>query len=222
MLIQSKFGTIAIGALLTTCLLFAGDPPTSSGGADAGAEALRQLQIGHARFLCGKPDHPRAGSDRREDTFKGGQHPFAIFLSCADSRVPVEVIFDQGVGDVFVVRVAGNVTDKHQAGSIEYGVEHLHAPLVVVMGHRGCGAVAAAASNGHIEGNVGSIVDSIKPAVERAERANPGLKGDGLLAEAVKANVFLSVENLLKSSPMLSQLVKSKKLTIVGAVYDIE
>lgn len=199
----------------------AADDP-KSGGDDPGGDALRQLQIGNARFLCGKADHPRTDADRREETFKGGQHPQAIFLSCADSRVPVEVIFDQGVGDVFVVRVAGNVSDKHEAGSIEYAVEHLKAPLLVIMGHRGCGAVGAAVSKANVEGNVESIVESIRPAVDRAEKANPGLKGDGLLAEAVRYNVYNSIETLLKSSPMLTQMVKSKKLMVVGAIYDIE
>lgn len=219
---QFKFAAFSIGAVITSCLLLAGDPPNTGGSSDDGAEALRQLQIGNARFLCGKSDHPHCDADRRGETFKGGQHPFAVFLTCSDSRVPVEVVFDQGVGDIFVIRVAGNVTDKHQTGSIEYALEHLHSPLVVVMGHRACGAVSAAASNGHIEGNVASIVESIKPAVERTERANPGLKGDGLIAEAIKANVYLSIENLLTTSPSISQLVKSKKVTVVGAVYDIE
>lgn len=186
------------------------------------AEALKQLQIGHARYLCGKADHPNEGADRRHEAFTDGQHPFAIILSCSDSRAPVELVFDAGIGDLFVVRVAGNVSSKHQLGSIEYAAEHLHAPLVVVMGHRGCGAVSAALADGQPPGSVRSIVETIRPAVERAGKAHPELRGNDLLPEAVRENVLLTMEALLTQSHEIPELIRSGKLMVVGAVYDIE
>lgn len=186
------------------------------------AQALQQLQIGHARYLCGKADRPNADAQRRTETFRGGQHPFATILTCADSRVPVEVVFDQGVGDLFVVRVAGNVATETQAGSIEYAVEHLHTPIVVVMGHRACGAVAAAAGTAELPGQLGGLIRTIKPAVEQTQAANPGLTGDKLIAEAIKTNVWRSVEALISNSPVISDHVKQGKLSVIGAVYDLE
>ncbi len=186
------------------------------------AQALQQLQIGHARYLCGKADRPNADAQRRTETFRGGQHPFATVLTCADSRVPVEVVFDQGVGDLFVVRVAGNVATETQAGSIEYAVEHLHTPIVVVMGHRACGAVAAAAGTAELPGQLGGLIREIKPSVEQTQAANPGLSGDKLVAEAIKTNVWRSVEALISNSPVISEHVKQGKLSVIGAVYDLE
>jgi carbonic anhydrase len=188
----------------------------------APADALRRLQVGHARFLCGKVDRPHQDAERREDTFKNGQHPFAVILSCADSRVPVELIFDQGIGDLFTIRVAGNVADAHEAGSIEYAVEHLHVPLVVVMGHRNCGAVAAAAAKTELPANIGSLVAEIRPAIEKTEKCCPTLSGDAFVAEAVRLNVFNTVEALFKKSPVLAAEAKAGKVRIVGAVYDLE
>lgn len=185
-------------------------------------DALRRLQVGHARFLCGKVDRPHQDAERREDTFKNGQHPYAVILSCADSRVPVEVIFDQGIGDLFTIRVAGNIADAHEAGSIEYAVEHLHAPLVVVMGHRNCGAVAAAAAKTALPGNIGSLVAEIRPAIEKTEKCCPTLSGDAFIAEAVRQNVFNTVESLFKKSPLLAAEAKAGKVRVVGAVYDLE
>lgn len=191
-----------------------GNPQQSPGW----AAALQQLQVGHARYLCGKPDRPNGTAQRREETAKG-QHPFAVVLSCADSRLPVEMIFDQGIGDVFTIRVAGNVADKSQVGSIEYAVEHLHTPLVVVMGHRGCGAVAAACSKAELHGALAAVVDPIRPAVDRAERS--GARGDGLLDEAIKSNVWVSIENLLGGSAAIRDAVAGGNLRVIGAVYDI-
>lgn len=215
--------TRSAARLATLALTFA------LGAAAAGAEdplspsdALRRLQVGHARFLCGKVDRPHQDAERREDTFKNGQHPYAVLLSCADSRVPVEVIFDQGIGDLFTIRVAGNIADAHEAGSIEYAVEHLHAPLVVVMGHRNCGAVAAAAAKSDLPGNIGALVAEIRPAIEKTEKCCPTLSGDAFIAEAVRQNVFNTVESLFKKSPLLAAEAKAGKIRVVGAVYDLE
>ncbi|MBL8880642.1 MAG: carbonic anhydrase [Phycisphaerales bacterium] len=202
-------------------------PLVSAGGVPGGpqispADALQKLQVGNARYVCGKSDHPNQDAARRQEAFTGGQHPFAAVLTCSDSRVPVELIFDQGIGDVFAIRVAGNITDKHQTGSIEYAVEHLGVPLVVVMGHRACGAVAATCSKADVHGNVASIVRSIGPAVERVQKRQPDLKGDALVAEAIKENVFETIATLLSTSQPLNEMVKAGKIKVVGAVYDIE
>jgi carbonic anhydrase len=186
------------------------------------SSALQRLQVGNARFLCGKVDRPHCDTERRQDTFRNGQKPFAIVLSCADSRVPVEVIFDQGIGDVFTIRVAGNIAENTQIGSIEYAVAHLKAPLVVVMGHRGCGAVAAVANGAEVHGHVASIVERIAPAVEAARSACGDCKGDAFLGECVKQNVWQAVDDLLSKSEIIRDAVKKGDVRVVGAVYDIE
>lgn len=207
----------AVWLLLATVCATQAEPPTPD-------QAIERLQVGHARFLCGKADHPNTTSDARRTAFSEGQHPFATILACSDSRVPVERIFDQGFGDLFVIRVAGNVTAPHQAGSIEYAVEHLHTPLLVVLGHRGCGAVKAALETpdaaGH--GNIGSIVQAIAPSTAQARNANPRMSSEQLWGEAVKANVANVMDELMRSSPIIQEAVRGGHLRVVGAVYDIE
>jgi carbonic anhydrase len=131
--------------------------------------------------------------------------------------VPPEIVFDQGLGDLFVVRVAGNVATDTEIGSLEYGAEHLGIPLLVVMGHESCGAVTAAVKGGPPEGHIGALVDLIKPAVEKTR----GLPGDPV-ANAVRSNVELVVKQLRSSTPLLSELVAHGKLKIVGGVYSLE
>ena len=141
----------------------------------------------------------------------------AEILSCADSRVPPELIFDQGLGDIFVVRVAGNVAGDAELGSLEYGAEHLHIPLLVVLGHQHCGAVTAAVEGGEGEGHISALVHLLRPAVEQS-KAMPGDR----VENAVTVNVNLVVSQLRSSTPILSKLVKEGKLRIVGAVYSLE
>ncbi|MFP5212513.1 MAG: carbonic anhydrase, partial [Acidobacteriota bacterium] len=148
-----------------------------------------------------------------------GQHPFVTILSCSDSRVPLEIIFDRGIGDLFIIRVAGNVTDVDEAGSIEYGVDHLGTPLLVVLGHTKCGAVTAVAQGAEVHGNIAPLVENIKPAVAKAKAK--GATGDALVAEAIQNNVYQSIEDLLKSSEAVRMRVRDGKLQIVGAMYDI-
>lgn len=185
------------------------------------AQALAQLQEGNRRWVGGHNTHPRTEPSRRERTAREGQQPFATILSCADSRVPVEQIFDQGVGDLFVIRVAGNVVGDQQAGTIEYGSGHLKTPLLVVMGHTHCGAVAAAASDAPVEGHVADLVSAIRPAVERARRQNPRAEGESLTSQAIRENVWQSIFDLLRTSPALRSQAREGTLMIVGAVYDI-
>lgn len=155
-----------------------------------------------------------------------GQEPFAIILGCSDSRVPAEIIFDQGPGELFVIRVAGNTVFPSQVGSIEFAVEQFGSPLVVVLGHSGCGAVTAALErirdpDGRDSPNLAAIIDSIRPALEQLPGAQAGIAGE-VLGEAVRANVMASVGRLLGSSEIIQGLVSSGKLTIVGAEYSLE
>lgn len=183
---------------------------------------LALLKAGNDRFNEGKSTHPNLTLVRREDTAANGQHPLATFLSCSDSRVPVEAIFDQGVGDVFIVRVAGNVAGPDEIGSLEYGVEHLGTPLLVVMGHSKCGAVTAAATHAEVGGSIPKILEHIMPAVESALKAHPGFEAKALIPEAITANVWQAIAEMLEKSEILREFVKGGKLKIVGAIYDIQ
>ncbi|MEW5802196.1 MAG: carbonic anhydrase [bacterium] len=181
-----------------------------------GNQALEALMAGNKRYTAVKNTYPNQTAERRAELVKG-QKPFAIILSCSDSRVPPEIIFDQGLGDLFVIRVAGNVVDDIALGSIEYAAEHLGTPLIMVLGHEKCGAVTATVEGGEAPGHIGSFTKAIKPAVEKA-KDQPGDKVDN----TVKANVELIVEQLKVSKPILSELVKEGRLKIVGARYDLD
>lgn len=190
--------------------------PAAAEPTQAGDESLQRLMEGNERHFAKKFIHPDHWEVQRVEVAKG-QHPFAILLSCADSRVPPEIIFDQGLGDLFVVRVAGNVTDPVVLGSIEYAAEHLEVPLVMVLGHERCGAVGAAVKGGELPGHLDALVAPIKPAVRAAKKQ----KGD-LLDNAVRANVQMVVDQLRSSKPLLGHLVHEGKLKVVGARYDLE
>jgi len=201
--------------------------PATAQGSDGGAsltpqQVLDQLQAGNARYVEGKSLHPNLDSARRDATVKGGQHPVATILSCSDSRVPVELVLDQGIGDVFVVRVAGNVCNADEAASIEYGVDHVGTPLVIVLGHTSCGAVTAAATHAELHGAIVPLVAGIQPAVVRAQQEHPGLHGKDLVPAAIEANVWLSIDNLFKTSSVVRQRVRDGKLKVVGALYDVQ
>ncbi len=211
-----------------------GTPKSPAGSAPKGAakaavedrtytadEALSMLMEGNARWVSNRVDAPATNPERRGATATGGQHPFATIITCADSRLPVERMFDRGVGELFVTRVAGNIAGPSETGTIEYGVGHLHTPLLVVMGHAKCGAVAAAAADARVHGQVAGILARVAPAVDRAKRQNPSLKGDELVAAAVKENVWQTVFDLLKQSDELRAQVQQGELRIVGAVCDI-
>ncbi len=157
----------------------------------------------------------------------GGQNPFAIILACSDSRVPVELVFDQGFGDLFVIRVAGNVVAPSQVGSIEFAASQFGTQLVVVLGHSNCGAVVAtlkelSLEQTHRSPNLRAIVDRVRPAVEPVIAANAGSDEETLTAAAVRANILASVERLSHGSLILEQLINTGDLVIVGAEYSIE
>jgi carbonic anhydrase len=182
-------------------------------------EALQWLVEGNGRYVANKSLHPNQGESRRAEVAQG-QHPFAAILGCTDSRVPPEIIFDRGLGDLFVVRSAGQVLDEAVIGTFEFGITELAIPLLVVLGHSKCGALHAtmeALESGHEpEGSVRYLLESIRPAVEMAR----GQSGD-LLDKAVRINLELVV-NRLKESPVLLEALHEDKLKIVGARYDLD
>jgi carbonic anhydrase len=179
-------------------------------------EALQMLKAGNQRYVKTGLTHPHQTAQRRTD-LKGGQAPFAIVLGCADSRVPPEVIFDQGLGDLFVIRVAGNIADDIVLGSIEYAAEHLHTPLLVVLGHSSCGAVGATVAGGELGGHLPSLAAAIQPAVDQVK----GQPGD-LLDNAVRANAKMVTQQLRQSEPILAKMVKAGHFKVVAARYDLE
>lgn len=177
--------------------------------------ALQKLIEGNQRFVEHKPQYPDQSAARLQEVAQA-QHPFATILCCADSRVPTEIIFDQGIGDIFDVRVAGNIVTPETLGSIEYAVVLLGTPLLMVLGHERCGAVTAAVQNGSLLGEIGSFVKAIKPAVTRV-KDQPG----DAVENAVVANVQYQLERL-KRSELLTEQIKSGKLKIVGGRYDLD
>jgi methyl-accepting chemotaxis protein len=191
-----------------------------AGAAVSSPEALENLKLGNVRFASGKSTHPNLTAERRAEVAKG-QNPFATILTCSDSRVPAEAIFDQGLGDLFVVRVAGNVAKTDEIGSIEYGAGHLGTSLLVVMGHSSCGAVKAVLEGAEVHGSIPQLVETIVPAVEKTKAAHPALPGAQLMAKAVEANVWQAIDNTFENSAIVRDLVKAGKLKVVGAVYDL-
>lgn len=185
-------------------------------------QALAMLKAGNERFVNGQSKHQRLDAARRTETSTKGQHPYVTILGCSDSRVPVEPVFDAGIGELFIIRVAGNVVNTDEAGSIEYGTEHLHTPLLVVLGHSQCGAVTAVAQNAVVHGNIPKLVENIGPAVTKAKHEHGPEVTEKVINASITNNIFQSIEDLLEASPMVAGLVKNGKLTIVGALYNIE
>lgn len=183
-----------------------------------GEEALKKLLDGNRRFSSEQYAKKGVGAARRLLLAKG-QHPFAIILSCSDSRVPPELVFDQGLGELFVVRVAGNIADSIALGSVEYAAEHLHVPLLFVLGHEKCGAVAATVQGGEVPGNIAAIVSKIAPAVDKAKGS--GKSGDALLAQAVDENVNAVLAEVVRRSAILANLIHEGKLTLAGGRYNL-
>ncbi|PKQ37321.1 MAG: carbonic anhydrase [Actinobacteria bacterium HGW-Actinobacteria-1] len=182
-------------------------------------EALTLLKEGNERFVADEIT-VKDFSDANLQTLSKGQQPFAVILTCSDSRVPAELLFDQGIGDIFVIRVAGNVIDPIALGSVEYAVEHLGSPLVVVMGHQGCGAVKAAVAGGKAPGSIGSIVAMLLPSVKAAKAS--GAKTDAQIAEtAADMNVDRMI-GVLETSPIIEEALKAKELKVVGAKYILD
>lgn len=200
----------------------AAEPPVPAPAAKTEAagvtpdQALQRLVEGNKRYIKDSLSHPNQTAVRRTEVAKG-QHPFAIILGCSDSRVAPELLFDQGIGDLFVVRVAGNIVTDQGIGSIEYAVEHLHANLIIVLGHAKCGAVTAAVGGGHAPGRIHTLLESLEPAVKAAQ----GKPGDAV-ALVTQANVDRGVHILNSMQPILEERVKTGTVKVVGAIYNVE
>jgi carbonic anhydrase len=192
----------------------------------SGRDALERLRTGNRRFAEGQQQWSGAATESRAELVDG-QAPFAIVLGCSDSRVPTEIVFDQGLGDLFVIRVAGNIVAPSQVGSVEFAAERYGTRLVVVLGHSQCGAILATIEELkrptiNQSRNLHSIVDRVRPAVEPLLRT--GLQHDpgALVRDAVRANVCISVKHLRHGSDVLEQLIDEQGLAVVGAEYSLE
>jgi carbonic anhydrase len=191
------------------------------------ADALARLREGNQRFVAGAMLAASPSDAARRATLVAGQEPFAIILGCSDSRVPAELVFDQGFGDLFVIRVAGNVVAPSQVGSVEFAASRYGTRLVVVMGHSQCGAVTATLEElmgrtGSQSRNLRSIVDRIRPSVQFLMDGARELDPDALIRDAVRANVRISVSHLRHGSELLEDLVSDAGLAVVGAEYSLE
>lgn len=191
-------------------------------------EALALLKAGNERFVAGEAAHGHTDAARliQAGRESQGDHAYATVIACSDSRVPVERIFDAGIMDIFVVRVAGNVCDTDEIGSIEYGLCHVHTPVLVVLGHTQCGAVTAVTralnGEGHaLERNIPPLIDNIEPAVRAAMAAHPEAHGDAVIPHAIEQNVWQGIEDLFRESPATRALVKAEAAAVVGAIYDV-
>ncbi len=189
--------------------------------------ALERLREGNRRFAEDLPSESGLSGAARRSQLIAGQQPFAIILGCSDSRVPAELVFDQGLGDLFVIRVAGNIVAPSQIGSIEYAAEVTGARLVVVMGHSGCGAIEATINElqrpqANRSRNLSSIVDRIRPSVETLLETGLAQDRSALIRFAVRSNIRASVDHLRHGSEILERLIDKDGLTVVGAEYSLE
>lgn len=192
-------------------------------------EAIAKLKEGNVRFAKGEPIYPNLDLKRRllAATESQQAHAYATVLSCSDSRVPVESIFDAGIMDIFTIRVAGNVCDGDEIGSIEYGLTHVHTPVAVILGHTQCGAVTAVTQSllghgGHaLERNIPKLIDNIEPAVKKAMTLNPDIKGEAIIPAAIEENIWTAMEELFMASPVTRDFVSKGYVKVVGAMYDI-
>jgi carbonic anhydrase len=206
------WSVLGVAALLVTLPAMADAP--STGNAD---EALKLLQSGNERFVAGKLNSVTAAelTERRSELAKG-QRPFAVVVCCSDSRVGPEIVFDQELGNIFVVRTAGQVLDAAGIGSVEYAVAHLGSPLIIVLGHEHCGAVAAAVADAKEPGHIADIIKAIRPAVEKSK----GETGDAV-DNAVAENVREGVAKLKRDHPILAEKIKAGSLKIIGGVLSL-
>lgn len=215
----SRFGKLAAALAVTVGMAHAsaGSPGVSAD------EALQKLMDGNKRYVECKMGACSASNGPAREKLAKTQHPYAIILSCSDSRVPPELIFDNPLGEVFVVRVAGNVADPIILGSIEYATEHLGSPLIMVLGHERCGAVTATVTaKGKPEGNIGAIVTAIKPSADEAKKIYHGKSAGELVECAVEVNAKAVAAGLTKKSKLLAEQLAEGKIKIVVAKYDLD
>jgi carbonic anhydrase len=193
----------------------------------AAREALTRLREGNRRFVANVRGSEAFRNDTRRSELTAGQQPFAIILGCSDSRVPAEIVFDQGLGDLFVIRVAGNIVAPSQIGSVEFAAERFGTRLVVVLGHSQCGAILATLEElrtptENQSRNLRSIVDRVRPSVEGLLATDLGRDLDSLVKHAVRANIRASASQLRHGSQLVEQLIKDDGLLVVGAEYSLE
>lgn len=216
---------VALLSLILAVSIYASEGSKSKPSLD---KVVSMLKAGNERFTNDELIHPHLDNARmiqagRENQ---GDHAYATVITCSDSRVPVESIFDAGIMDIFVIRVAGNVCDTDEIGSIEYGFAHVNTPVLVVLGHTQCGAVTAVTNaiegHGHaLERNIPPLVDNIEPAVKRAKKSHPDKIGKQVIPYAIEENVWQSIEDLFLESPASRELVKNGKVKVVGAIYNV-
>ncbi len=218
---NKKSLTLAIIILFITSSLTIGAKPSP-------AETIEKLKAGNSRFVSGRSIHPNTNRARIAQAGKEnqGDHAYATVITCSDSRVPVERVFDAGVMDLFVIRVAGNVAGVDEVGSMEYGIAHVNTPVLLILGHKQCGAVTAVthAVNGHghkLERNIPPLVAPIEPAVRRAIAQNPSIQGDDIIPTAIVENVWQGIEDLFMKSPAARRMQAQGKIKVVGAIYDV-
>jgi carbonic anhydrase len=190
-------------------------------------DAIQRLQEGNIRFQLNVRGPEAFLTQSRRQELQNDQHPFAIILGCADSRVPAEIVFDQGLGDLFVIRIAGNIVAPSGIGSVEFAASRFGTRLVVVLGHSRCGAVSATLEElrrptENQSPNLRSIVDRVRPSVEALLATEPHRDFDSIVKDAVRANIRASVRNLRKGSEILEHMIQDGSLTIVGAEYSLE
>ncbi len=185
-------------------------------------EAMDKLKEGNLRFVNETSRHEGIDKGTRKNTALNGQHPYATVVACSDSRVPVEQIFDAGIGEIFVIRIAGNVVSTNEAGSIEYGIGHLHTPVLVILGHTSCGAVTAVAKGAEVHGNIPQLMSNIEPAVAKAKKEHGDSFNEEMLLASIKNNIWQSIEDLYNKSEEAKTLVKENKLSVVGAIYHLD
>lgn len=185
-------------------------------------QALQLLKEGNERYATGKVLLKDISKERRANLAQNGQKPFAVIVSCGDSRIPPELIFDQALGDLFIIRVAGNVVDAIGLGSVEYAVEHLGTPLVVVMGHDKCGAVKATLDGGEVPENIAAIAAKIKPAVEKVQSGDSRHIEGNNINEAVTDENVEGVVEAIQHDPVIHHLMEAGKVRVIGAKYTQE
>ncbi|MFA6569482.1 MAG: carbonic anhydrase [Victivallales bacterium] len=222
---MNNFGKYLIVPVLGIIVVAWGAFALAAGsGADMSAdEAIKRLMDGNKRYAESKMTVCGETTKETREILSKGQRPYAIILSCSDSRVPPEIIFDKTLGEIFVIRVAGNVPGPIVLGSIEYAAEEFGSPLIMVLGHQRCGAVTASVdAHGKPEGNIGAIIKAIMPAVKKAKQgAKEKSKGD-LVEKAVDYNIRLTAENITEHSPIIKRLIKEGKVKLVKAKYDLD
>lgn len=212
---HTMYKSLLIVAILALSLVaFATETPAGPGS----EQAIGQLIQGNLRYVSEQPQAWSAAAPKRELLSKG-QHPAACIITCSDSRVPPEILFDQSIGDLFVVRLAGNVITPEAVGSVEYAVEHLHVPVVVVLGHSSCGAVNAALSGAKVPGSIGTLTSRIQPAIDIAR--HKGVSDADLPHAVVEENARCGIKNLLTSSSLIADAVTEGHVSLISGVYEL-